>query len=101
MVVSVGRDIDWPVDGAQRCNWKIKIISRQNIIGTRTGGATSHLHLRSQLLFGMEERALAAADRDFVFGPKHCLCVDGPNNPIVVSHMMGVAVQVKYIFCIA
>ena len=71
MVVPVGRDIVWPVDGAQRCNWKIKIIGHQNIIITRKGGASSHLRLRSPLLFAMEERAFVAADHDCVFGPKH------------------------------
>ena len=59
MVVSVGQDINWPVDGAQRCNWKIKIISHQNVIRTRKGGASSHLHLWSQLLFAMVMVVLA------------------------------------------
>ena len=71
MIVSVGQDINWPVDGAQRCNWKIKIISHQNIIRTKKGGASSHLRSLYLLLFGVDERALVAADRDFIFGPKH------------------------------
>ena len=49
---------------------KIKIISCQNDILKRETRANSHLRSLSQLLFAMEERALAAADHDFVFGPK-------------------------------
>ncbi len=71
MVVSVGQDINWPVDGAQQCNWKIRIVIHQNNIRTRKGGASSHPRLGSQFLFAIEERVLVAADRDFVFGPKH------------------------------
>jgi hypothetical protein len=62
----VGRDISRPMDGAQQCNWKNKIISCQNDILKRETRANYHLHSLSQLLFAMEERALAAAAHDCV-----------------------------------
>ena len=54
---------------------KIRIISCQNIIRTKKGGASSHLCLLSQLLFAMEERALVAAD---------CNCVLFHNTDFVL-----------------
>ena len=50
---------------------KIRIVIHQNNIRTRKGGASSHQRLGSQFLFAIEERALVAVDRDFVFGRKH------------------------------
>ena len=49
---------------------KIKLLAFNLVNSKGKGGANSHLRSLSQLLFAMEERALAAAARGCVCGPR-------------------------------
>ena len=71
--MSVGRDINWSVDGAQQCYRKKLTSSCQNGILKRERRTNSHLRSWSQLLFAMEEGVLVAVARDCVCGPRYQL----------------------------
>jgi hypothetical protein len=52
---------------------KIKLLAFKLVNKKGKGGVNSHLRSRCQLLFDMEERALAAAARGCVCGPRYQL----------------------------